>query len=451
MTFHDDDLGRVLSPWFRQTAPEREPDGLLKAVLTRTAQTKRRPRWRIADTWRPDVAMPRPVALPRRALWLAVTVPLIIALTLGLVAIGSQRRLPPPFGPARAGLVVFDSGGHIVAAASDGTGRRVLTSGGVIDSSPSWSLDGRKIAFWRRHDVGLPASLWVMNGDGSAAHDVTGDEDFGGSEHFRAVWSPDSKRIAFSVGDYYSSAHVYVVGADGSDLHEVGGGDLARSDPAWSPDGRLIAFRGHSIGVLPDAYPPDSAIGVYVAAPDGSGQRRISGATGAGGMPNYSAFGGPIVSTSPSWSPDGTTLTYSTGTAGDLRIAIRRLDGSAERILPLPGGDDLMPIFSPDGTRIAFVTPTDPAGYVADGYVVGADGRGLELLPIIDQVAVAAPTWSPDGASIVLLSRDEQGLVVVDVTGPARVAGTIVTGDPIETNSPYMGTFQRASWQRLAP
>jgi hypothetical protein len=61
------------------------------------------------------------------------------------------------------------------------------------------------------------------------------------------------------------------------------------------------------------------------------------------------------------------------------------------------------------------------------------------------------PSWSPDGATILLLSGDRGAILLVDDAGPARIAGSIATGDPIETNSPIMGTFQRVSWQRLAP
>jgi Tol biopolymer transport system component len=453
MTTPDDDLGRLLGPWFRQTAPEREPDGLLETVLARTARTKRRSRWLIADTWRPEMAIPQPATVPRRALWLAVAIPLIIALTIGLVAIGSQRRLPPPFGPARAGLLAFDSGGDIVVAASDGTGRLNLTSGPAVDSSPSWSLDGRKIAFWRRAAVGLSASLWVMNADGSHAHDVTGDEDFGGSENFQAVWSPESKRLAFSVGDYYSSSRLYVVGSDGSDLHEVGADTLARSDPAWSPDGRLIAFRGQTIGVPPEAYPADPAIGIWVVAPDGTGQRRVSVAAGGGGMPyNFVSFGAPLATTAPSWSPDGRTLVYATGPVEHHRIAIGQVVGDpSERILALPERDALMPSFSPDGTRIAYIQPIDPTSLYADAFVVELDGTGREPLPDSDHVATSPPSWAPDGASVLVLSGDRRAILPFSTVGPVRAEGSIAAGDTIDTNSRYPGAFQRVSWQRLAP
>jgi Tol biopolymer transport system component len=377
-------------------------------------------------------------------------VALVAALGLGILAAGSLRR-PPPVGPARAGLIAFDSGGDIVAVDAVGGNRRPLTTDSALETSPIFSPDGTRIAYWSREAIGMPASLWVMNADGSGPRNITGTVDFAGSENLQVAWSPDSRRVAFSVGDYFSSSQLFVVGADGVGLARVGDPSLARSDPAWSPDGRVIAFRGHAIGVGPDASPADPAMGVYVIAPDGTGERRVSHSPRAGGAPNYWSFGGPEVGTAPSWSPDGKSLVYATGPLGQHTLAIAAVDGSSERAIGLPAGDLLLPVFSPDASRIAY-QDLSAAGDRATAFVANADGAARRPLEGGAAVALNPLLWSPDGRFVVTYSVDlsEIRLVAAD---PGAANGSI--GKPstsIVLGAPTLGEFpERVSWQRLAP
>jgi hypothetical protein len=446
----DDEFARRVASWLSADAPAAEPAGLLRTVLARTATTRRRPGWAARSGGMPPFGVDvRPaVRLPYGTRLLAVAA-VIATLVGGLVVAGSIRPLPPPIGPARAGVIATDSGGDIVIFDADGSNRRNLTSSPDLDTSPSFSPDGTMIAYWTAADLGQPVSLWVMHADGSAKHNVTGSADFEGSEGFQAAWAPDSRHLAFAVGDYYSSMQLYVVNADGSDLHPVGGGSLSRSDPAWSPDGRLIAFRGHTIGVLPDAYPPDPAIGVYVIAPDGTGQVKVSHSARAGGAPNGASFGGPYAGTAPSWSPDGRSLLFATGATDHHSLAIASLDGLTERTLNLPAGDHLLPIFSPDGSQIAYEEYSSSAGQVTT-YVVNTDGTGLHPLSSPGTVPLNPMIWSPDGQRVVTYGMNYVAIELVPAN-PVTAASILPTisiqlGDP-----PPIGQVERVSWQRLAP
>ncbi len=449
---HDDGFERELSDWFAADAPADAPAGLLQAVVARTSTMPRRRAWGVGWLRLPEWDVPSGrTRSTRQTAWVVLVVALIIILSIGLLAVGSSHQLLE-VGPARNGLIAYDNAGDIFLVDPDGQGHlRNLTSSSALERSPSFSPDGTKLAYWSEQRNGSPVSLWVMNADGSAKHDVTGSADFLSSEDTQVVWSPDSRSLAFDAGDIYSSSTLYVVDADGADLHKVGSGTLSRSDPAWSPDGRLIAFRGHTIGLLPDAYPVDAAIGVYVIAPDGTGQRRISTSVRAGGAPNYTGFGGPPVSASPSWSPDGQSLVYATGAAGHHTLAVGHLDGSTERVIPLPPGDHLLPLFSPDGSRIAFVDPTpgdDGAGEngMAIPWVIGSDGTGLVALNGGTPTAFTTLLWSPDGRTVAGYELPSGHAVLLPV-GSAS-GGPVTANGPVSINTDSQGLL---TWQRLAP
>jgi Tol biopolymer transport system component len=127
---------------------------------------------------------------------------------------------------------------------ADGTNRVRLTtmrgsaiSGGAI--SPSWSPDGRKIAFSAVSDSST-RDLYVIDVDGTHLAALTNDW----VQDLDPAWSPDGSRIAFvglvdyGLGDFESS--LYLVNPDGTNLKWFG--TFNPKEPAWTPDGRYIAF-----------------------------------------------------------------------------------------------------------------------------------------------------------------------------------------------------------------
>jgi Tol biopolymer transport system component len=154
----------------------------------------------------------------------------------------------------------------LYAMNADGSGLRDVTQ--MCDvSDPDWSPDGRKIAFVSDDDV------FVVNADGSGLRRLTRNP----ASDSAPAWSPDGRKIAFVRGrdDNYG---VYVMNADGSrqlalGASTVGGrgpyiGEVAVPDdaPAWSPDGRRIAFVSDR----------DGSYRLYIINPDGSGERRLT-------------------------------------------------------------------------------------------------------------------------------------------------------------------------------
>ena len=150
---------------------------------------------------------------------------------------------------------------------ADGTGQRRLAAG----LSPAWSPDGSLIAFASPGDQPCPpgrgprcSGLSIINADGSGQHRVPQTD---GGEY--PSWSPDGKRIAFNSN--LSGDHLmYIVDVDVDGSHVV---DLSRVGEGWqvdwSPDGRSILFTSHRDH-------PDNYTDVYVMRPDGSAVRRLT-------------------------------------------------------------------------------------------------------------------------------------------------------------------------------
>src|SRR5262249_54392811 len=130
---------------------------------------------------------------------------------------------------------------------ADGTGPRPLTAGASDDNVPTWSPDGTRIAFTSNR-AGGRYQIWVMDADGSHPRPLTTayyDPALGANtEQTVPAWSPDGRFIAYWAGVEASDPRpdvprdVWVMNADGSNPRRLAHGD----DPAWSPDGALVAY-----------------------------------------------------------------------------------------------------------------------------------------------------------------------------------------------------------------
>lgn len=164
----------------------------------------------------------------------------------------------------------------------------------------------------------------------------------------------------------------------------------------------------------------DGQVGVYIMAADGSHLRRVSEGTGRDS--------GPV------WSPDGTRIAY-TGLRdrSNYDLFVVNADGSERRRLTDDPAADVSPAWSPDGTKIAFVSDRDGQRQL---YLIDLEGGAVRQLTDGDR-PVADPVWSPDGARIAYVSAElgEPGeLVVVDVDGANQrplVSGAVKVRRPL--------------------
>jgi len=223
----------------------------------------------------------------------------------------------------------FDAPADLFVVGSDGRRARRLTRTRVSEGQPTWSPYGGRIAF----SSGVPGKrdIYVMKANGSGVVRLT---TYPG-EDAAPSWSPDGTLIAFlstrdgvrAEGSPFAVPQLYVMRADGREQRRLIADTNAATDPAWSPDGKEIAFVGSE--------------GLMVAQADGSSTRRV--------------FEFPFDVSEPSWSPDGKLLAFGSADeeAEDQVYVAPSHGGRAKRVTRF-FGEATAPSWSPRGGAIAF-------------------------------------------------------------------------------------------------
>jgi hypothetical protein len=223
--------------------------------------------------------------------------------------------------------------------------------------------------------------IFVMNADGTNRQRRTESN----ADDITPAWSPDGRRVAF-VSQRDGNREIYVMNANGTGLVNTTQHPAEDWTPAWSPDGKRIAFSSNRQGNWE----------IFIVNADGSGLRQITN-DGAGSM-------------SPVWSPDGQTMAYASKRGEGWEIytmpapdAQGQVTGERRR-LTFSEGNDLSPLFSPSGDRIAFESNRE--GNV-EIYVMSADGSNQKNLSNQPYADDHGPVWSPDGQRLVFYSNRE--------------------------------------------
>jgi Tol biopolymer transport system component len=228
-------------------------------------------------------------------------------------------------------------------------------------------------------------NIFVMDVDGSNPQQIT---NLPGT-NTNPAWSPDGKRIAFSANPKNENrgARIVIMNADGSNLTPVT--NFSSGMPHWSADGKRLVFESDRDAPTPNV--PE----IYIVGADGSNPVRLT---------NAPTFHDAM----PRWSPDGQRIGFWSNRDGNpeiyvtlaLTVGVNADGGNVVRLTNNPASDD-RPIWSPDGKRIAFVSDRDGNCEI---YVMNADGSNQTRLtnnPARD----VYPVWSPDGTRIMFVSN----------------------------------------------
>ncbi len=424
------DDARDVSDWLHEYSAHRVP-AHLDAVLRETSARRQRPAWTIPERWLPVDLTSRASTLAQPRLGRAIGIALLILafVALAIVAVGSrQQRVPPPFGPARNGILLSSADGDIFSVDPKSAASTPLITGDTSDFGPGFSRDGTMMSFLRaapadcgQSDCGL--ILMVANADGTGIRALTP-----AMQGLDAIdWSPDGTQIAMISFAEGTRDHVLdIVNVDGSGMRRL---DVGRPVhiPAWlPPDGREIVVQGE--GDLPP--------GIFAVQADGGGVRELTTRTPF----DANDFKGSSVS------PDGTRIGYrgDDGPGGLFRSHILDLRTGQDRVLPLPpeATAQTEPLFSPDGQTVVYGRfYSDDTIQLA---VAPADGANVGLA-----IGPRVPFWE-DGENINNVLFTPDGTAVL-ANYDAEQAARLVPIDGSPSTVLIRGELALPSYQRLAP
>jgi Tol biopolymer transport system component len=297
--------------------------------------------------------------------------------------------------PGANGKIAFDTplpGGpgfnprQIDTVNPDGSGRALLTGAPVDDSEPAWSPNGLRIVYTCRD--ANETEICVINADGSGAMVLTDrtDANTPANDDASPAFSGDGSWVVFSRNDGppQFDTEIWMMAADGSNETKLTTNAISDTEPTVSPDSLRIAFT-RSIPV-----PGTSADVIFTMAPNGTGELQ------------FTPSDGTMTAEGPNFSPDGTRLTFARcddfGEGCNSSFQIVTMSSTA----PLGpqteltdqnnfGDDDLDPVFSPDGTRIAFARTIN--FQASDIFTVSAAGGPVQ--PLTATGAEGNPDWQP--------------------------------------------------------
>jgi TolB protein len=254
--------------------------------------------------------------------------------------------------------------------------------------------------------------IYVMNADGTNVVRLTNNAGVDVGPHF----SPDGSKIVFS-SERDGSPEIYVMNADGSKQTRLTKLNVDTSHPSWSPDGTRIIFCSNKD--TPDRGLDwwDQYHDIYTMRADGSDIRRVTDFHTVCTFPVYSPDGSKIAFRKVIKTPgfyDDPSLTLS-GTNSE--VFVMNADGTNEQNLSKSAAYDGWPAWSPDGKKIVFGSNR---AMVTQLYIVNVDGSHLaRLLNDRETDEDTRPAWSHDGKKIAFtrMRNGTMDIYVVDVSG----------------------------------
>ncbi|HET9083077.1 MAG TPA: hypothetical protein VFN41_01640 [Candidatus Limnocylindrales bacterium] len=387
----EQDVPALLAELYLAGTPDYRDD-----LVRQVAGTRQRPAWTFPGRWLPvelTTARVPTTRLPMRQLGVLALIAILVAALFAAYIGTHQQKLPPPFGVARNGAMLYGSGGDIYRLDPTTGVSTALVTGPDTDQIPMYSRDGTRFAFFRQTGTAPTTyELVVANIDGTGQRVVSTDAV---TFDYSINWSADGRSIILddthghvtrldTVGNAPAQKITYpdvreiialrppdegellyrtvtangwalrVMDTDGTNARPVfpSGGSSMRDDDytqyEWSPDGSKIAFRLH-----PDA---SDDFRIYVMNADGSELHRLTKETGTECECDYF------------WSPDATQIVFNRWrfdeSTGDWHVRPLGIvsvdDGVVRDIGPQPPEQGAEFAFSPDGKTITWLPRRSP-------------------------------------------------------------------------------------------
>ncbi len=293
-------------------------------------------------------------------------------------------------------------GGIWVIGARGGTPRQLTT----IGARPAWSPDGKRIAYQTdEHGDVAPngfsamagSTIWTVDADGTNARALTSPEQPVGG-HASPAWSHDGRFVAFSVFDGLPDNGIWVVSAESGAVSPLDRGHNLY-DPVFAKDDRHVYAAGADAFIV--RLPFDAAAGTLRA------ERSVIAVPGVPGVRGLSL------------SPDGSRLAFA-GLAVDSQIWSLPIApdgtarGTAAAITTGTSRRNSLPVLSPDGRKIAYMSVR--RGQLPNVWVMDADGANAIQLTS-DETPEHKPHWFPDSRRVAYFSKRGSvgGLWAVDI------------------------------------
>jgi Tol biopolymer transport system component len=297
----------------------------------------------------------------------------VCAVVLGVATAVGAERPPGLIALSRCRPDGCGEGTDLWVMRQDATGLRRLTRSRTHNDAPSWSPDGKRLAFVSGEQGS--SHVWLVDATGGGLRQLTS----GPAVDQQPAWSPDGTRIVFVRALSPTRQWLVVLNLQRRRERVLVRRPGAYRHPTWSPDGGRIAF----------SYvrqPKRGRYGIFEVDRTGRGLLRVSG------NPHDDYW-------DPAWSPEGRslafTLVYRSGKGYRADLEVMRADGSGERpVARAPAGSAFFsPSWSPDGARLVFVELHASDGLGQIGFVDANGSRLRRLAGLLSDNRT--PAWQP--------------------------------------------------------
>ncbi len=395
-----------------------------------------------------------------------ITGPAILSAAALLTLVGFFTQYAQPIGDTEESLVIGrhepQTGGALYAVRGDGTREtRLLTLADRDIWGASVSPDGSRVVFRVGASKHPASDIYVANIDGTQARRIT----HSGLHDTQPSWSPDGKRLAFisipagTSGDFL----LQTIGADGSAVKTIVSSVIEMRFPAWSSDGKLIAYQSRNglhqqIAVVPagggtPAWLNGTQGGTEPTWTGKTGTNQIAFVTIDGNIATYmygapdSGVGATLVrgGQMPAWSSDAKRVAYIREAAGDSQIFVTDLtSGRTANVSQLAGLDASHPSWTPSGDLIFTATGRPVAATTFLGLAYSEDANIIEAIAVTGLALMLIRRWRmPFGAITFLL-----GIFAIGMAFQSdlfyEITAAVLTGLLVDTTIAVLGERARA-------